>query len=125
GRPGSAPRAGTARGSPAKAAAPGGAPAAGTAILVDLAGVELAPLLGIAEQVIGGRRLLEPRLHLLVAGVDVGMQLLRELAISLLDLVRRCARGNAECFVRVSHKIQSPPGNKGKGCPISVQVAGW
>src|SRR5262249_3018941 len=55
---------------------------------VDLVAIEARALLGIAQQRVGGRDVLELLLGLLVAGVEIGMELLGETAIGLLDVVR-------------------------------------
>ena len=61
----------------------------------------------IAQEIVGGGGLLELRLDLLVAGIEVGVQLLGELAIGALDvLVARAAR-HAQDFVRIGH-VTSP-----------------
>ncbi len=61
---------------------------------IDVVGVEAKlvvnlALLGIAENVVGLGERLELLLRALVAGIDVGMILARELAESLADVVRR------------------------------------
>ena len=72
---------------------------------IDLAGVEAPALVGIAEQVVGARHLLEFLLSRLVAGIEVGMQLLRQLAIGALNLGSGGRRGDAEDLVRISHGL--------------------
>ena len=54
---------------------------------VDLAGVVAPALLGIAENVVGGGDLLELLLGRLVPGIEVGVQLLGELAVGLDDVL--------------------------------------
>src|SRR5262249_50909549 len=56
---------------------------------VDLAAVKSRALVGVADQVVRRRHCLELVLGLLVAGVEVGMQLLRQPAIGLLNVVLR------------------------------------
>ncbi len=51
------------------------------AVGVDLAAVEPGALIGVGQQFVGGRNLLEPRLRLGVAGIQVGMVLLGQLAV--------------------------------------------
>jgi hypothetical protein len=68
---------------------------------IDLAAVEPGPLLGIAEKIIGGRHLLELFLGRLVAGVEVGMELLGKLAVGLLDVVLRGVLADAQETVGV------------------------
>lgn len=70
---------------------------------VDLAGIEAFALLGIAEQIVGPRDLLEFLLGRLVTGIEIRMQLFRQLPVGLLDIGRRRRRGNAENLVRISH----------------------
>ena len=70
---------------------------------VDLAGVETPPLLRIGEQIIGDADLLEPLLRLLVARIEIRVQLLGELSIGAADFVGRGGLGDAEGFVRVFH----------------------
>src|SRR5262249_1205394 len=106
-RPPSGSSAAAARAGAIAAAAPGGE-AAGISVLVDLAGVEFLALLGIRQQVVGRGRFLELLLDLLVARVDVRMQAFRQLAIRLLDLVRRRTGRDAERLVGVGHANRSP-----------------
>src|SRR5213075_1902076 len=58
--------------------------------------VVLFPLLGIGQHGVRFRDLLEARLGGLVAGIGIGMVLLGELAIGLLDFVGRRRLGHAE-----------------------------
>jgi hypothetical protein len=46
---------------------------------VDLAAIETRPFVGIAEDGVGRRNALEPFFRLAVAGIEVGMKLLRQL----------------------------------------------
>src|SRR5690606_29945876 len=62
---------------------------------VDLAGVELAPLLGVPQQVEGRADPLELLFGGLVARVGVGVVLLRQGAERLADLLGACATGDA------------------------------
>src|SRR5690606_25576929 len=71
--------------------------------------VELAPGL-VAEDVVGVRDLLEGFLRRLVARVDVGVMLAGELAVRLLDLVRRRVLGDAEHGVQIAALARGPPG---------------
>jgi hypothetical protein len=59
------------------------------------------PLLGVAEDVVGLGRLLEPRLRLGVARVPVRVVLHRQLAVGALDLLVRGVLGHPEDFVQV------------------------
>src|SRR5271165_5207561 len=70
---------------------------------VDLAGVVAAALVRIGQELVGGRNLLEPLLGVLVARVEVRMQLLGELTIGLADLLGGRRLGDAEDLVGVFH----------------------
>ena len=63
--------------------------------------VVLLALLGVAEHVVSLGDLLEARLGVLVVGVGVGVVLARELAVGLLDLLRRGLLVDAERLVVV------------------------
>jgi hypothetical protein len=82
---------------------------------VDLAAIEAPPLLGIAEQVVGHRDLLELLFRLLVARIEIGMQLLRQFAIGRANLVLRGLFLDAQDRVRIlAHRdllcrLMSPP----------------
>ena len=54
---------------------------------IDLAAIESRPLVGVAHEIIGGGDLLELLLGLLVAGIEIRMQLFRQAAIGLLDVL--------------------------------------
>jgi hypothetical protein len=69
---------------------------------VDLAAVEAGALLGVAQQVVGRRHLLELLLCLGIAGIEVGMQLLGEAAVSLLNLLLRGVALDSQNLVRIS-----------------------
>ena len=69
---------------------------------VDLAGVEAAALLGIRQDVVGLRDFLELGLGRLVAGIEVGMVLLGELAERLADVVVRGGPGYAKDGIGIS-----------------------
>lgn len=56
---------------------------------IDLAAVEAGAFLGIAENVVGRADVLEPFFGFLVTGIQIGMMLLGELAIGLLDFFLR------------------------------------
>src|SRR5262249_39596319 len=73
---------------------------------VDLAPVEAPLLVRVAQEVVGNGDFLEGLLGLLISRVEVRVQLLRQLAISLLDLVGAGAALHAEDFVRIAH---APP----------------
>jgi len=68
---------------------------------VDLAAVEAPALLLVADDVVGGGDRLELLLGRLVARIEVGMQLLGELAIGLGDVGLRRGLGHAEDGIRV------------------------
>jgi hypothetical protein len=74
---------------------------------VDLAPVEPGPLVLVGEQVVGRRQLLEPRLGLRVAGVQVRVRGLRELAVGLADVLWRSGARHAQHLVRVAHRHPS------------------
>jgi hypothetical protein len=54
---------------------------------IDFAAIEPGPLLGVAQEIIGGRDLFEFLLGLRIAGVEVRMELLGESAIRLLNIL--------------------------------------
>jgi hypothetical protein len=66
------------------------------------------PLLRVGQDLVGGGHRLEPLLRLRV-GVDVGVQLPRELAVGLLQLVVARVTGDAEDAVVVRHRLRHPP----------------
>ena len=66
-------------------------------------------LVGVAEDVVRLRDLLEALLGLRVARVLVGVVLARELAVRLLDLVRRRLAVDAEHLVVVLRRHPCPP----------------
>src|SRR5262245_25609761 len=68
---------------------------------IDLAAVEARPFLGIAHEVVGSRDLLELLLRLLIAGIEVRVQLFRQLTIGLADLVLRRLRLHAQDSVGI------------------------
>jgi hypothetical protein len=68
--------------------------------LFGTAGVDLAPvitcaLIRIGKQTIGSRNFFEALFSLPVPGVEIGMELLGQAAISLLDVIRRGSAFNA------------------------------
>ena len=63
---------------------------------VDLAEIETAALVRVAQDVIGRGDLLELLLGGLIAGIEVRMQLLGELAVSLGDVLGSCGLRDAE-----------------------------
>src|SRR5262249_25775509 len=63
--------------------------------------VVLLALLGIGEDVIGGRDLLELLLRLLVAGIAVGVVFARQFPVGPLDLLLRGLLGNAQRLVEL------------------------
>ena len=72
---------------------------------VDLAGIELFAFVFIAQQVVGGRDLLELVFGGLVAGIEIRVQLLRQLAIGAANIGGGGRRGDAENFVRIPHDL--------------------
>jgi hypothetical protein len=75
---------------------------------VDLAAVEAGALFRVAQQVVGGRDILELVRRLGVARVEVRMELLGELAVSLVNLVLGRALGNAQDLVGVFAHAPAP-----------------
>ena len=73
---------------------------------VDLAGIEAAALLGIRQDLVGLRDFLELGLGRLVAGVEVGMVLLGELAERLADVVVGGGLGHAKDGIGIAHNRQ-------------------
>src|ERR1700677_4339316 len=67
---------------------------------VDLASVKAPPLLRVGKQIVGGADLLEPLLRLLVARIEIRVQLLGQLSVGGANLVGRSGLGDAEGFVR-------------------------
>ena len=93
----------------------------------DAAAVVLLALVGVAEDVVGRRDLLEALLGLLVARVAVRVVLARELAVGLLDLVRRRLLVDAEDLVEVALGHVAPSRHDDLGGPqdvVAVAVAG-
>src|SRR5262249_11213006 len=86
------------------------------ALGVDLAAVELLALLVVADNLVGAVQLgeLGGRLRILLVGIR--MQLLRQLAIGLLDVFRACRLGYPQNLIGVTHcrnselKSLNPPG---------------
>src|ERR1700754_4051919 len=72
---------------------------------VDLSIVEPLAFLVIAQQIVSAGDFLELLFGCLVARVEVRMELLRQLAICLLDIGSGIRRGNAENLVRTSHDL--------------------
>ena len=68
---------------------------------IDLAPVEAGPLLGVAHKIVGGGNALELLLGFRIAGIEIGMELLRLAAVSLLDLLGRGARRHPEHVIRI------------------------
>src|SRR5690606_22558016 len=74
---------------------------------VDLATVEAGTLFRVAEQLVGGGNLLELRLRLLVAGVQVRMPALRQAPVGLPDLLLARIAANAEDLIWIAHGNRS------------------
>src|SRR5215470_19387891 len=72
---------------------------------VDLAAIEARALVRIGEEIVGRRHLLELLLGLLVAGVEVGMQLLRQLPIGLANVVGRGGLLDAQRLVGIFQAV--------------------
>ncbi len=68
---------------------------------VDFAAVVAGPLLRIVQEVVGGGDLLEALFGRAVAGVEIGVQLLGELAVGLLDVALRSGLFDAENAVGI------------------------
>src|SRR5262249_37696763 len=68
---------------------------------VDLASVEARALLGIADDVVGGGNALEPLRGLGITRVQIGMELLGELAIGRADLVLRGVPFHSQGLIRI------------------------
>src|SRR5690606_21069331 len=77
-------------------------PSATEAAVVVAAHVVAATGILVSEHVVGMRDELEP-LGRVLTRVHVGVQLPRELAVGLLDLVLRCVTGDPEYFVMIRH----------------------
>src|SRR6185437_13243657 len=77
---------------------------------VDFASVEAGPLPGIRQQVVGRGNLLELLLVGTVAGAEIGMQLLRQPAISPLDVVVGRVSGDAEHGIGIPHDVRPMTG---------------
>src|SRR5215831_19625535 len=72
---------------------------------VDLAGIVATALVGIGQDLVGLRDLLEFRLGRLVSGVEVGMVLLGELAEGLADVLLRSGLRHAQHSVGIGHNL--------------------
>ena len=68
---------------------------------VDLAGVVAAALFRVRQEVVGDRNLFKPLLRMLVARVEIRVQLLGELPVGLADLLRAGGLGDAEDIIGV------------------------
>src|SRR5580693_1231543 len=83
---------------------------------IDLAAIEPGPFLGVAQEIIGRRDLLEFLLGLTIAGVEVRVQLLGESAICVLNFPGRVASLNAQDLIwvfvhRFLSKVLKAPGS--------------
>ncbi len=77
---------------------------------IDLALVVARALLGVADQIVGGRDILELLLRRLVAGVEIGMQLLGERAVGLADVLGGGILGDTQDLVGIgTHSPISRP----------------
>src|SRR3990172_897053 len=93
-------------------------------------GVVALALLGVAEDAVGLRRLLEALLRLAVPGFAVGMELEGELAVGGPHLLLRRVAGNAEDFVIVAlgcHALRSGTafGGGRRGAPPHGRSMAW
>ena len=79
---------------------------------VDLSGIEAFAFVGIAQDSVGLRNLLEALFDLGVARIEIWMQFLSQLAISCLDLVLAGAASNAQRFVRIAHRRPRVPSDQ-------------
>src|SRR5690606_32554494 len=77
------------------------------AVGVDFAAVELGPLLGIAQQIIGMRCLGKLGVSRRVFGILVRVIFLGQLAIGGLDVLLACGPWYPEHGVRIAHLVQS------------------
>ena len=68
---------------------------------VDFAAIEARSLLRIAQEIVGDGDLLEFFLCRLIAGIEVRVQLFRQLAVRLADLVLRCLPFHAQDSVGI------------------------
>jgi hypothetical protein len=68
---------------------------------IDLAPVEAGPFLRVAEEIVGSRHSLELLFSLPVAGIEIGMKLLCEAPVGLLDLLGGGARLCSEHVIRI------------------------
>jgi hypothetical protein len=79
----------------------------GIALLVDLATIILGALILVRQQIVSGRHLGEPGGRLRIVLVAIGMKLLGELAISLLDRSLIRAARNTQSRVQICHRSSS------------------
>ena len=93
---------------PARPRGGGGAIAALVALLVDLAAIVAGALVLVGQDVVGAGQPLEALLGPLVARIDVGMQLLGELAVGGLQLGLAGPFGNAQHFVEIIAHWSTP-----------------
>jgi hypothetical protein len=71
---------------------------------VDVSPVESTAFVWIGDQVVCGRNLLEPLFKFPISRVEIGMQLLGELAIRFLYPFRRSSAFDAQCLIGVFHR---------------------
>ena len=74
---------------------------------VDLAGVVALSLVRIRQEVVGGRDLLELLLRVLVARIEIRVQLLGELPVGFADFLRGRGLGDAEDVIGVWQDMAS------------------
>ena len=79
---------------------------------VDLAAIELAARFGIGQQLVGDRHALEDFLGLGIAGIEVGMMLLGQLAISPANVGLAGVWRNAQSFIRIVQPVHRLGGHR-------------
>jgi hypothetical protein len=88
---------------------------------VDFATIKSSPFLGVGQKVIGAGDLLETAFGILVAGIEIGVQLLGQAMVGLANLVLRCGARNSENFIGIFHWLPAAAGGR-MGCPASSHV---
>src|SRR5690606_3529380 len=91
---------------------------------VDLTAIESRPLVLVAKDGIGGRNRLEALFRRCIAGVQIRVQFLRELAVRRLDFLARRGRFHAENFIWIvsSHHPTHPSVNVTADAPAVSYV---
>ena len=70
---------------------------------VNLTAIKFSALLGIRKEIVGQGKLLEALLRLLVSWVEIGMQLLRQAAVSFLNVIGGSGASHPQNFIWVFH----------------------